>query len=130
MKTNFKIYIIISILFIIISQIACKIEKIEKNISPTIQNTIENIPTKTQIVLSKNSNFEKGIVVNCEYLNIRKYSDENSEIFYTISKNSEVIILSKETNWYEIMYVSENKIHILGYVNSKYIEVVNEKDSP
>lgn len=57
----------------------------------------------------------KGIVVDCEMLNIRKEPNQDSEKCGLLKANTEVVILEKLNNWYKISD---------GYVMADFIKLV------
>lgn len=60
---------------------------------------------------------EKGIVKQCDYLNIRKDPSVNYSVVSKIYTNDVIDIVEKDGNWYKIKTSS----NVEGWVNSKYI---------
>lgn len=126
MKNKINIYIVfVCLTFLILSTIACKIESVTPNsesIPTNIQNptvTLTNTPNAKTITPTI-SNIKTGIVINCEHLNIRQESNENSSVLLVIDKNDVVTILDKSSNnrWFFIEYDN-----VFGWVNSYYIQI-------
>lgn len=126
MKNKINIYVVsICVCFLILSALACKIEQVTPNPeliptntqSPTI--TLTNIPN-TKTITPTIPKIKIGIVINCEHLNIRKESNENSTILLVLNKNDSVIIIDDVSNdkWFFIEYGN-----ISGWVNSYYIQI-------
>ena len=61
---------------------------------------------------------EKGIVKQCDYLNIRKGPNVNYSVVSKVRTNDVIDIVEKNGNWYKIKTSS----NIEGWVNSKYID--------
>lgn len=60
---------------------------------------------------------EKGIVKQCDFLNIRKGPSVSYGVVSKVYTNNVIDIIAKEGNWYKIKTSS----NIEGWVNSKYI---------
>lgn len=61
---------------------------------------------------------EKGIVKQCDYLNIRNGPNENYSVVSKVRTNDVIDILKKNGNWYKV----KTSLNIEGWVNSKYID--------
>lgn len=60
---------------------------------------------------------EKGIVRQCDYLNMRKGPSVNYSVVSKVYTNDVIDIVEKSGSWYKI----KNSSNIEGWVNSKYI---------
>ena len=65
---------------------------------------------------------EKGIVSQCDYLNVRKGPSAKYSILSKLYTNNVIEIVEKSGNWYKVKTSS----NIEGWVSSKYIESYNE----
>lgn len=119
-KTILYLKITTIITTLILIQIACSVSS-NATIQPTqtlTSPTEIKITPSQEIKIIKTKDIKYGIVSSCEFLNLRKSANENSQIIITIPVDSKIIILSNENeNWYEVIY----KDTYLGYVNKKYI---------
>ena len=127
MKYNERI-ILICVIAILISQIACSIQKNSESIPticPTITIESTAIPT---ICPTETIEFPeiKYAITNVEVgLNIRKNADENSEIVFTIPANKKIRIVNPNPingNWYYVAYDIDGIKSYVGYVNGDYLE--------
>ena len=65
---------------------------------------------------------EKGIVSQCDYLNVRKGPSTKYSILSKLYTNNVIEIVEKSGNWYKVKTSS----NIEGWVSSKYIGSYNE----
>ena len=63
---------------------------------------------------------DEGAVINCTYLNVRSGPSSSYSSRGVIAKGQKVYIMSKESNWYEILYNGS-----AGYVSKTYISTTN-----
>ena len=116
---------IIFIGILVISTIACSIQKIEPENSVPPLST--NTPNPTATCTIPVPPLLIGTVNVAEGLNLRKQPNEHSEIIVTLLPNAEVEILSEDKNGWlcvSVDVVNEDLsiIKIIGYVNGDYIE--------
>lgn len=116
---------IIFIGILVISTIACSIQRIEPEnpVPPLSTNTPNPTPTCTISVPP----LSVGTVNVAEGLNLRKEPNEHSEVIVTLLPNSEVEIISEDENGWlcvKVLVVQEDmtKLEITGYVNGDFIE--------
>ena len=72
--------------------------------------------------ISTTHGLEKGIVSQCDYLNVRKGPSTKYSILSKLYKNNVIEIVEKSGNWYKVKTSS----NIEGWVSSKYIGSYNE----
>lgn len=123
---NRKQFIIISIFVLIISQIACKIEKIDESILNTSTNFPTIVPTitKQSETPTPNQELNYAIVVNCNYLNLRFENNENSQIIQTIPAGDKVLLLGEISDgWYRVNWKNSSGNGFVGWVNGLYLEI-------
>lgn len=81
--------------------------KIESSLEPEVTEKVEHKPEVKTI---------KGVVVNCERLNVRKEPNINSEVLTILDKGATVTIYGEENEFYKIGHAGE-------YCMKKYISV-------
>ena len=130
-RNQYGIVIAILIIFILCSLEGCTISVVTPTV-PTFPPTkttqtftptdihLEFPPTKTQSY----SNLY-GIIVDCNYLNIRIEPNDSSQIISSVPVNSNVKIIQESYsvqngNWYEIEYNGYS-----GWVYGKYVKFSN-----
>lgn len=69
-----------------------------------------NIETESLEVINETA------TVNCDFLNLRKEADKNSDIVHVLTKKTVVEVLGKTDEWTNVKYNS-----YVGYVMSKFI---------
>jgi uncharacterized protein YgiM (DUF1202 family) len=118
---NKNIIVLISVLILILSQIACKIERIEESI-PEIVPTFTTIPTNISPTITpiptSTKNVLFGSVYNCEFLNLRIEGNDKSSIITSIPAGQQVMIISSENGWYYVLWDEYS-----GWVNGSYVLV-------
>ena len=120
MKNKNVFYLVI--ISLLISQLACSIERIESTnvpvintiqptISPTNTQIVQIVPTITPEFRIAKTNVEIG-------LNLREFPNENSKIVFTIPANSKLKVenVENENGWYLVIYDK-----YVGWVNGNYI---------
>ena len=80
-----------------------------------LQKEENNAENNTEKEVQKEAQNKVGYV-NVDTVNVRSKADSNSEILTSISKNTEVEILSQEESWYKI-----KTKNITGYIAAKFI---------
>ena len=116
---------IIFIGILVISTIACSIQKIEpENSVPPLSTNTPN-PTATCTIAAPPLLI--GTVNVAEGLNLREEPNEHSAVILTLLPNSKVEILSEEENGWlciktEVIQKDMSILEVTGYVNGNFID--------
>jgi uncharacterized protein YgiM (DUF1202 family) len=115
------LYLYLSIILLLISQIACAVSAIESTTTPSPPDPTIH-PTVTQFIyptVTVERNIKIGIISNCSYLNLRLVHNDTSQILFSIPAGEKVEITGElKDNWYPVIYRD-----ISGYVYSDYLVV-------
>ena len=118
-------HFLIFFIILVLSAMACSIQKIEpENIASL---TATNTPNPTPTCTNPASLTEFGTVNVAEGLNLRKEPNEHSEVIITLLPNSKVEILSEDENGWlcvKVLVIQKDmtNLEITGYVNGDFIE--------
>ena len=114
--------ILLTILILLIAQIACAVSFVSTTTpsppDPTIHPTITKFVYPTVTVENKT---KIAIVSNCSYLNLRILPSDASQILFSIPAGEKLTITGELKNkWYPVLYKE-----YVGYVYSDYITIQN-----
>ncbi len=118
-------YFLIFFIILLLSTMACSIQKIEPESLASL--TATNTPNPTPTCTNPASLTEFGTVNVAEGLNLREEPNEHSIVILTLLPNSKVEILSEEENGWlciktEVTQKDMSVLEVIGYVNGNYID--------
>lgn len=120
---KYRYFLFFSVI-LVMSTLACSIQRIEDRNSAPLTPTIIPNPTATCTNYAPLTKF--GTVNVAEGLNLREFPTEHSRVIMTLLPETEVEIISTEDNGWlcvKITVIQEDmtKIETVGYVNGNYI---------
>ena len=90
-------------------------ESVEQETVKEVSETIEDEPTLIEVPPSK------GIVFNCEKLNIRKGPDKKEKVLCIVNKGSKLTIHDKDTSdWFNV--TTEDGVE--GFCMKKFVDLI------
>jgi hypothetical protein len=117
-------WFIILVAILIISTLACTISKDSAEIPVSPTPTFIPTVSPTCTVIPKNPII--AVVKADVGLNLRENSTENSKSLYLLKDGNELIIIGvMENGWSCVEFTDDDGKFYSGYVNSKYIFIVN-----
>lgn len=118
-------HFLIFFIILLVSTMACSIQKIEPENLASL--TATNTPNPTPTCTNPASLTEFGTVNVAEGLNLREEPNEHAIVILTLLPNSKVEILSEEENGWlciktEVIQKDMSVLEVIGYVNGNYID--------
>ncbi len=84
-----------------------------------VDEIVNSEPNKQAEKKSNKASASNGVVINCDYLRVRKEASLESDILGLLNKGDEIKITGSEKNFYKVLF-NDNK----GYCLKKFIKLV------